>query len=119
MQYFGGKFHLRIEIAQFLEELRKPNQLYLEPFVGAGWVLSEMSGNRAATDINPHLIAMWKALQITQSELNEYQNRYADVVIKPDLKDINQFQFYKANQIIEIGKQATQDKIKEIRRLLK
>ena len=43
----------------------QPNQTYLEPFVGGGWVLQEMGGDyqRIASDGNVALIAMYQALQ--------------------------------------------------------
>ena len=63
MQYLGGKSRIRKQIAAFLESLRKPNQVYFEPFVGGGWVLQEMSGDRIASDRNKALIAMYQALQ--------------------------------------------------------
>ena len=63
MQYLGGKSKIRKQIAAFLESLRKPNQVYFEPFVGGGWVLQEMSGDRIASDGNRALIAMYQALQ--------------------------------------------------------
>ena len=63
MQYLGGKSKIRKEIAAFLESVRKPNQIYFEPFVGGGWVLQEMSGSRIASDGNRALIALYKALQ--------------------------------------------------------
>ena len=63
MQYLGGKSKIRKQIAAFLESLRKPNQVYFEPFVGGGWVLQEMSGDRIASDGNKALIAMYQALQ--------------------------------------------------------
>ena len=63
MQYLGGKSKIRKQIAAFLESLRKPNQVYFEPFVGGGWVLQEMSGKRVASDGNLALITMYKALQ--------------------------------------------------------
>jgi len=44
-------------------EYRSPGQTYIEPFVGGGWVLQEVKGTRYASDINPYLIAMYKALQ--------------------------------------------------------
>ena len=37
--------------------------MYFEPFVGGGWVLQEMSGDRIASDGNKALIAMYQALQ--------------------------------------------------------
>jgi DNA adenine methylase len=53
-------------ISDALNDMRKPNQAYWEPFVGAGWVLSRIENNNAynfASDILPELIAMWQALQ--------------------------------------------------------
>ena len=63
MQYLGGKSKTRKQIASFLESIRKPGQVYLEPFVGGAWVLQEMSGERLASDSNKALIVMYKALQ--------------------------------------------------------
>lgn len=63
MQYLGGKSKIRKQIAAFLESVRKPGQIYFEPFVGGAWVLQEMSGERVASDGNPALIAMYRALQ--------------------------------------------------------
>jgi DNA adenine methylase len=63
MRYMGGKSKIRKEVAGFLESIRKPNQSYLEPFVGGAWVLQEMSGKRYGSDANTALIAMYKALQ--------------------------------------------------------
>ena len=63
MQYLGGKSKIRKQVAAFLESQRKLNQAYLEPFVGGGWILQEMSGERYASDGNIALIAMYQALQ--------------------------------------------------------
>ena len=63
MQYFGGKYKTRKQTAAFLEAVRKPGQIYFEPFVGGAWILQEMSGERIASDGNKALIAMYKALQ--------------------------------------------------------
>jgi DNA adenine methylase len=74
MQYLGGKSKIRKEVSSFLESIRKPNQVYLEPFVGGGWVLQEMTGERIASDGNIALIAMYKALQdgwIPPNEVSE------------------------------------------------
>lgn len=62
MQYLGGKSKIRKEIARFLESVREGRD-YLEPFVGGGWVLQEMTGRRTASDGNAALIAMYRALQ--------------------------------------------------------
>lgn len=63
MQYLGGKYRIRKQVAQFLESVRPEGAAYLEPFVGAGWVLQEISGERFASDACEPLIAMYKALQ--------------------------------------------------------
>lgn len=63
MRYLGGKSKIRKQVAMFLESVRKPEQPYLEPFVGGGWVLQEMTGRRTASDGNAALIAMYRALQ--------------------------------------------------------
>jgi len=62
MRYLGGKSKIRKEIARFLESVREGRD-YLEPFVGGGWVLQEMTGRRTASDGNAALIAMYRALQ--------------------------------------------------------
>jgi DNA adenine methylase len=64
MRYLGGKSKIRKQVATFLESQRKPNQPYLEPFVGGGWILQEMTGERYASDGNVALIAMYQALQL-------------------------------------------------------
>jgi len=60
MKYMGGKYHLRKDIAEILNPLGGP---YWIPFVGSGWVLSELQGRRYASDINAPLIAFWEAVQ--------------------------------------------------------
>lgn len=63
MRYFGGKARTCHDIACCIESLRKPNQKYIEPFVGGAWVISKVSGEREAYDKHPYLIAMYNALQ--------------------------------------------------------
>jgi len=84
MRYQGGKARLSPRIVRVLQGLRKPGQVYLEPFVGGGEVLAHMGGARIASDINPHLIAMYRALQIgwvpphsvTEQEYNAQRDKY-------------------------------------------
>ena len=64
MQYFGGKHFTRKKTTDLLKMMMTKNQRYLEPFVGAGWIVSSMKAKRRyASDTNPYLIAMYKALQ--------------------------------------------------------
>lgn len=63
MRYLGGKSRTRKQISAFLESVRKPDQIYFEPFVGGAWVLQEMTGKRIASGGCYPLIAMYKDLQ--------------------------------------------------------
>ena len=64
MQYLGGKSRTRNQIAAYLNRIRKPDQPYWEPFVGAGWVLEKVKGQPIyASDANEALIFMWQRLQ--------------------------------------------------------
>ncbi len=67
MQYFGGKHFTAKKTTDLLKIMRKPDQKYLEPFVGAAWIVSNMKINKEkqayASDTNPYLIALYKALQ--------------------------------------------------------
>lgn len=82
MQYLGGKSKIRKDVAMFLNSVRKPNQIYFEPFVGGGWILQEMTDKRIASDGNKNLISMYKALQngwvppenISEEEYNNIKN---------------------------------------------
>src|SRR5690606_11576362 len=91
MRYQGGKVQLSKHIVPILEANRKPNQIYLEPFVGGASVVSQVSGTRIASDINSDVIAMWRAVQIgwnppaTVTE-EEYENAKTDESIDPHLR---------------------------------
>lgn len=63
MYYLGGKFRISKQLALFLESVRKPNQKYIEPFVGGANFITKINGERAAYDIHPQLIALYKELQ--------------------------------------------------------
>jgi len=63
MRYFGGKTRTCKEISVFLESIRKPNQIFLSPFVGGGWIESLMKEPKICSDKHRYLIAMYKELQ--------------------------------------------------------
>lgn len=63
IRYFGGKARIAKYIVEYLESVRKEGQIYIEPFVGGGWVLSQMSGERMGFDKHPYLISMYNELQ--------------------------------------------------------
>ena len=57
-----------------------------------------------------------QAFQITGDELNRYQSMQADIIIKPELKGINQLDFDNAKLTIEKGEMAALEKMREIKR---
>ncbi len=63
MRYQGGKSRLAQYIVPILEAHRQPGQIYLEPFVGSGAIVSRMSGVRIASDSFEPVIALHRALQ--------------------------------------------------------
>jgi DNA adenine methylase len=66
MKYLGGKFHCRKRIAPFIRRFHNKGQTYIEPFLGAAWIMGELAdleGPRIGSDLHEHLIAMWQALQ--------------------------------------------------------
>lgn len=63
MQYFGGKARIAKDIVSVLNQYRKPNQLFVEPFCGGLNITCLMGDNVIANDKNFELIEMYKALQ--------------------------------------------------------
>ncbi|MEA3489297.1 MAG: patatin-like phospholipase family protein [Candidatus Omnitrophota bacterium] len=66
--------------------------------------------------INNLIQVVIQTVQIMGEELNSYQSEVADIAIKPDLKDIDQFEFEKAGTIIREGELAAEASIKKLKR---
>ncbi|KJJ83700.1 esterase of the alpha-beta hydrolase superfamily [Candidatus Omnitrophus magneticus] len=64
------------------------------------------------------LKALVQSIQIMGEELNSYQTEDADIVIKPRLKNIDQFDFDKADFIIKQGELAAIEQLSVLRRRL-
>lgn len=76
MRYMGSKRRIWKYIAPIILEGRKENQLYVEPFCGGCNSLSQVSGRRLASDVNPYLIAMWKSLLNDEPQnISDFQGR--------------------------------------------
>lgn len=59
----GSKSRIAKEILPIILKDRKPEQWYVEPFVGGCNSLDKVDGNRIASDTNKYIISMWKAVQ--------------------------------------------------------
>ena len=87
MKYMGSKARFAKEILPIILQGRKPNQYYVEPFVGGCNIMDKVKGNRIGADSNKYLIALWKGLQderelimeiskeLYSEARNEYNNR--------------------------------------------
>lgn len=79
MKYMGGKGRYAKELLPIILKDRRADQCYVEPFVGGCGMMDKVDGWRLGCDINPYLIALWKAVQkgwdppdnITEDEYNE------------------------------------------------
>ena len=64
MQYMGSKNKIAKHIMPFILERLKPDQHYVEPFVGGANMMDKVDHPfRIGADLNYHLIEMWRALQ--------------------------------------------------------
>jgi DNA adenine methylase len=62
MKYMGSKDRYAKYLLHWILFDRKPGQWYVELFAGGMNIIDKVSGNRIANDINPYLIALFKAL---------------------------------------------------------
>lgn len=63
MRYIGGKERIAKYIVPILLALREDNQIFLEPFVGAGSVFSRMPNPKIGSDLHPDLILCLRAVR--------------------------------------------------------
>ncbi len=59
----GGKYLLSKQILPIILKDRKPEQWYVEPFVGGFNTMDKVDGNRIAADVHRYLIALFVALR--------------------------------------------------------
>lgn len=59
----GSKARLAKHILPIMLKDRKDGQYWVEPFVGACNLIDKVDGNRIGSDVNPYIIALYKALQ--------------------------------------------------------
>lgn len=62
MTYLGSKERLASKIVPFLNNLRQPGQLYVEPFVGSCSIFEKMSCPKIGSDAMKSLIYLWRDL---------------------------------------------------------
>ena len=87
MKYLGSKNKIAKHLLPIILNDRKPDQYYVEPFMGGGNMIDKVDGFRIGNDINYYLIEMWKALQ----------NGW----IPPDTVTEEEYKYYKKCQDLE------------------
>ena len=63
MKYQGSKRRIAKEILPIILQDRKPDQWYIEPFVGGCNMIDKVDGKRIGIDYNKYLISLWQGLQ--------------------------------------------------------
>lgn len=87
--------------------------------LGATFVLAVNPGFSVKKQkIDNVLKASIQSVQIMGEELNTYQAETADMAIKPELENIDQFDFDKARHIIKQGELAAREKIEKLKKKL-
>jgi len=92
MQYMGSKNRIAKYILPIMLAERKPDQWWVEPFVGGANMIDKVSGKRIGNDNHKHLIALHQALQtgwIPPTEVSKEmyydvknnQEKYSDEII--------------------------------------
>ena len=80
MKYIGSKLRHAKKILKIVLKDRKPDQYYVEPFVGGCNVIDKVNNPRIGNDSHTQLIAMWKAIQNGWIPPLEYtKEKYIDV----------------------------------------
>ena len=87
MKYLGSKNKIAKHLLPIILKNRKPEQYYVEPFMGGGNMIDKVEGLRIGNGINYYLIEMWKALQKGW--------------IPPDVVTEEEYRYYKKCQEIE------------------
>ncbi|MCL2312614.1 MAG: DNA adenine methylase [Firmicutes bacterium] len=65
MRYSGSKYRFIKELIPILEKEIKPNQYFVEPFIGGANIISNINHHlKIGSDLNENLIEMWKYFQL-------------------------------------------------------
>lgn len=92
MKYMGSKARIAKHLLPIILKDRKPEQWYVEPFVGGANMIDKVAGNRIGADANRYLISLLKEMAkddysspyITKHEFSEIKNnkdKYPDWIV--------------------------------------
>ena len=89
MKYMGSKRRVAKEILPIILKDRQLNQWYVEPFVGGGNLIENVSGHCIGADNNKYIIALLKYVQNNDLNNIEYidEEKYMHIKNNKDLYD--------------------------------
>lgn len=83
MKYMGSKNRIAKEILPIILANRKPDQWYVEPFVGGANMIDKVEGKRIANDLNQYVVTMlsrlaegWIPELITKTGYQDIKNNH-------------------------------------------
>jgi DNA adenine methylase len=78
MKYMGSKNRIAKYILPIMMAERKPEQWWVEPFVGGGNMIDKVEGNRIGADSNTHVIDALIAIRDHITELPKNNNEFTE-----------------------------------------
>lgn len=95
MKYMGSKSRFAKYLLPIILKDRKPNQWYIEPFVGGANMIDKVEGNRVGNDIDHHLIEALKLIQTNPKSLPDLltEDIYKHMKDNPSLYDAGLYGF--------------------------
>lgn len=78
MKYMGSKRRIAKYILPIMLAERKPDQCWVEPFVGGANIIDKVTGNRIGGDINPYLIDALVAIRDSASDLPKDNKEFTE-----------------------------------------
>ena len=89
MRFMGGKTRLAKHILPIMLAERKPNQYWVEPFVGGGNMIDKVEGNRIGSDIDPNVIDALTSIRDCVDELPRSNRDFTEEDYKSLRRDDN------------------------------
>lgn len=91
MQYMGSKKRIAKHILPIMLAERKPNQWWVEPFVGGANIIDKVDGKRMGADVNPYVIDALIAIRDCVSDLPRNNQEFTE----HDYKQLRKSEEYK------------------------
>jgi len=90
MKYMGSKNRIAKHILPIMLAERKPDQWWVEPFVGGANMIDKVEGKRLGADINPYLIKALKLIRDNPERIPKNNKEYTkEMYEKAKLSDLS------------------------------